>query len=90
MKKHKPNRCPLLEGLGIAECNAGYGGLGQGVKKRELEKRNRVKSICQKCPLWNEEEQVGRCVLDYPGKVSKANRKILELELKKWQGKEEE
>ena len=60
MKKHKPNRCPLLEGLGI-KIEEGYEGIG----------------ICQVCELE-------RCVFDHPGKVSKADREILGLELKKW------
>ena len=65
MKKNKPNRCILLEGLGI-KTEEGYEGIG----------------ICQVCPLE-------RCVLEYPGKVGWRNRKLLELELKKWQRKEE-
>ena len=61
MKKHKPNRCLLLEGLGVS-VEEGYEGIG----------------ICQVCPL-------GRCVFDYPGPVSRLDKEILELELKKWQ-----
>ena len=37
--------------------------------------------ICQLCPL-------DHCVYDYPGRISKTNKKLLELELKRWQKKE--
>jgi len=61
MKKHKPNRCLLLEGLGVG-VEEGYEGIG----------------ICQVCKLEC-------CVFDHPGPVSRLDKEILELELKKWQ-----
>ena len=58
--------CPRLVKAGVFEVDEGSS------EKRRIE-------LCETCPLWDEKTQLGYCIYDRPGRISRAD----ELELVK-------
>ena len=57
--------CPRLQREGVFHTDVG-----------STEER-RIK-LCETCPLWDEETQLGYCIYDRPGRISLADKKLLE------------
>jgi len=56
--------CPRLAEFGIFDKDVGSN------------KAKRIK-LCETCPLWDERTQLGYCIYDHPGRISKADEKKL-------------